>query len=68
MQKPAERSLTNLIRLVEQFAELARISFATGATHVESLLIRLSKVSVEVSVDGGKLALRARGMPPRLCG
>ncbi|MBM3289524.1 MAG: DNA polymerase III subunit gamma/tau, partial [Candidatus Hydrogenedentes bacterium] len=54
MQKMAERfTLTNLIRLVEQFAELAKDFDSQLAQRIalESLLIRLSKVSVEVSVD-----------------
>lgn len=46
-------TLTNLIRLVEQFAELAKDFDSQLAQRIalEALLIRLSKVSVEVSVD-----------------
>ena len=72
MQRMAERfSLTNLIRLVEQFAELAKDFDSQLAQRIalESLLIRLSKVSVEVSVDAvleKLVALGAGGMaPPR---
>ncbi|GMU94416.1 MAG: hypothetical protein AMXMBFR4_34740 [Candidatus Hydrogenedentota bacterium] len=62
-------TLTNLIRLVEQFAELAKDFDSQLAQRIalESLLIRLSKVSVEVSVDAvlEKLAaLGAGGIPP----
>jgi DNA polymerase-3 subunit gamma/tau len=70
MQKTAERfSLTNLIRLVEQFAELARDFDSQLAQRIalESLLIRLSKVSVEVSLDAvleKLVAMGAGGMPP----
>lgn len=54
MQQMADRfSLINLIRLVEQFAELAKNFDSQLAQRIalESLLIRLCKVSVEVSVD-----------------
>lgn len=46
-------SLTQLIRLVEQFAELTKDFDSQLAQRIalESLLIRISKVSVEMSVD-----------------
>lgn len=46
-------TLTNIIRLVEQFAELTKgfDSQLAQRTALEALLIRLSKVSVEMSVD-----------------
>lgn len=72
MTAMAERfTLTNLIRLVEQFAELAKDFDSQLAQRIalESLLIRLSKVSVEVSVDAvleKLVALGAGGIaPPR---
>lgn len=54
MQEIAGRfSLTTLIRLVEQFAELSKDFDSQLAQRIalEALLIRLSKVSVEMSVD-----------------
>ncbi|MCC6797573.1 MAG: DNA polymerase III subunit gamma/tau [Candidatus Hydrogenedentes bacterium] len=72
MQQMAEKfTLTNLIRLVEQFAELAKDFDSQLAQRIalESLLIRLSKVSVEVSVDAVLEKLAAMGAggiaPPR---
>ena len=46
-------SLTNLIRLVEQFAELVNTFDSQLAQRIalESMLIRISKVGVEVSLD-----------------
>ena len=72
MQAIADRfTLTALIRLVEQFAELSKDFDSQLAQRIalEALLIRLSKLSVEVSVDAvlEKLAqLGAGGMasPP----
>lgn len=64
MRQMAERfTLTNLIRLVEQFAELAKDFDSQLAQRIalESLLIRLSKVSVEVSVDAVLEKLAALG-------
>ncbi len=58
-------SLTQLIRLVEQFAELTKDFDSQLAQRIalESLLIRLSKVSVEMSLDAvlEKLALLGAG-------
>ncbi len=54
MQATAKQfTLTSLIRLVEQFAELSKDFDSQLAQRIalEALLIRLSKVSVEVSVD-----------------
>jgi len=54
MQERAGRfSLTQLIRLVEQFAELTKGFDSQLAQRIalESLLIRIAKVSVEVSLD-----------------
>jgi DNA polymerase-3 subunit gamma/tau len=54
MQKRAEKfTLTDIIRIVEQFAELTKDFDSQLAQRIalESLLIRMSKVSVEVSVD-----------------
>ncbi len=54
MQAIADRfTLTALIRLVEQFAELSKGFDSQLAQRIalESLLIRISKVSVEVSID-----------------
>ena len=54
LQERANRvSLTNLIRLVEQFAELANKFDSQLAQRIalEAMLIRISKVGVEVSVD-----------------
>ncbi len=72
MQQMAEKfTLTNLIRLVEQFAELAKDFDSQLAQRIalESLLIRLSKVSIEVSVDAVLEKLAAMGAggiaPPR---
>lgn len=72
MQQMAEKfTLTNLIRLVEQFAELAKDFDSQLAQRIalESLLIRVSKVSVEVSVDAVLEKLAAMGAggiaPPR---
>ncbi|NUM56930.1 MAG: DNA polymerase III subunit gamma/tau [Candidatus Hydrogenedentes bacterium] len=72
MQSMAERfTLTTLIRLVEQFAELAKDFDSQLAQRIalESLLIRLSRVTVEVSVDAvleKLVALGAGGIaPPR---
>lgn len=58
-------TLTNLIRLVEQFAELTK-GFDTQLAQriaLESLLIRISKMGIEVSVDGvlEKLLLLSSG-------
>lgn len=46
-------SLTNLIRLVEQFAELVNTFDSQLAQRIalESMLIRISKVGIEVSLD-----------------
>ncbi len=58
-------SLTELIRLVEQFAELSSgfDSQLAQRTALEALLIRISKVSVEMSVDAvlEKLVLLGAG-------
>ncbi len=54
MQERAKRfTLTNLIRLVEQFAELTKgfDSQLAQRIAIETLLIRLSKRAVELSVD-----------------
>ena len=54
MQAHADRfTLTNLIRLVEQFAELTKgfDSQLVQRTALEALLIRISKRAVEISVD-----------------
>lgn len=52
-QQSETYSLTKLIRLVEQFAELTKDFDSQLAQRIalESLLIRISKVSVEMSVD-----------------
>ena len=52
-QRAARVSLTNLIRLVEQFAELVNSFDSQLAQRIalEAMLIRISKVGVEVSVD-----------------
>ncbi|HRI87624.1 MAG TPA: DNA polymerase III subunit gamma/tau [Candidatus Hydrogenedentes bacterium] len=69
MEEIAESfSLTQLIKLVEQFAELAKDFDSQLAQRIalESLLIRLSKISVDVSIDSvlEKLsALGSGGMP-----
>jgi DNA polymerase-3 subunit gamma/tau len=66
MQRQAQRfTLTELIRLVEQFAQLAQ-GFDTQLaqrTALETLLIRISKRAVEVSVDSvlEKIALLQEG-------
>jgi DNA polymerase-3 subunit gamma/tau len=60
----AERfSVTTLIRLIEQFAELAKDFDSQLAQRIalESLLIRMAKVSVEVSVDSVLEKLAALG-------
>ncbi|MCC6144970.1 MAG: DNA polymerase III subunit gamma/tau [Candidatus Hydrogenedentes bacterium] len=71
MQARAQRfSLTQIIRLVEQFAELTKGFDWQIAQRIalESLLIRLSKVSTEMSVDAvlEKLLLlqQGGGLPP----
>jgi len=70
MQAIANRfTLTALIRLVEQFAELSKDFDSELAQRIalEALLIRLSKLSVEVSIDAvlEKLAqLGAGGLAP----
>ncbi len=70
LQKRAEQfSLTQLIRLIEQFAELSKNFDSQLAQRIalETLLIRVSKVAVEMSVDTvlEKLALLgAGGMSP----
>ena len=54
MQAQAERfTLTGLIRMVEQFAELSKGFDSQLAQRIalEALLIRISRVSVEMSVD-----------------
>ncbi len=54
LQTQAKRfTLTNLIRLVEQFAELSKGFDSQLAQRIalEALLIRISKVGVEMSVD-----------------
>ncbi|MCF6286950.1 MAG: DNA polymerase III subunit gamma/tau [Candidatus Hydrogenedentes bacterium] len=54
LSKRAEKiSLTNLIRLVEQFSELVNNFDSQLAQRIalESMLIRISKVGVEVSLD-----------------
>lgn len=54
MQARSEKfSLTELIRIVEQFAELTKDFDSQLAQRIalESLLIRMSKVAIEVSVD-----------------
>ncbi|GMV99278.1 MAG: hypothetical protein AMXMBFR84_04170 [Candidatus Hydrogenedentota bacterium] len=61
-------SITQLIKLVEQFAELSR-DFDTHMAQriaLETQLIRLSKVSVDVSLDSvlEKLAQLSEGGPP----
>jgi DNA polymerase-3 subunit gamma/tau len=52
-QRAARVSLTNLIRLVEQFADLVNSFDSQLAQRIalEAMLIRISKVGVEVSVD-----------------
>ncbi len=52
-QQSETYSLTKLIRLVEQFAELTKDFDSQLAQRIalESLLIRISKVSVEMSID-----------------
>ena len=52
-QRAARVSLTNLIRLVEQFAELVNSFDSQLAQRIalEAMLIRISKVGVEVSID-----------------
>lgn len=52
-QRAARISLTNLIRLVEQFAELVNSFDSQLAQRIalEAMLIRISKVGVEVSID-----------------
>jgi DNA polymerase III subunit gamma/tau len=61
----ARFSLTALIRMVEQFAELSKDFDSQLAQRIalESLLIRMSKVSVEMSVDAvlEKLVLLGAG-------
>jgi DNA polymerase-3 subunit gamma/tau len=56
-------SLTNLIRLVEQFAELANKFDSQLAQRIalEAMLIRISKVGVEVSMDAVMEKLIALG-------
>jgi DNA polymerase-3 subunit gamma/tau len=65
----AKFTLTDLIRMVEQFAELAKDFDSQLAQRIalESLLIRISKVSIEVSVDAvlEKLAALGVGGIPR---
>jgi DNA polymerase-3 subunit gamma/tau len=62
-ERAARFSLTGLIRLVEQFAELTKDFDSQLAQRIalETLLIRLSKVSVEVSVDSVLEKLAALG-------
>lgn len=52
-QRAARISLTNLIRLVEQFADLVNSFDSQLAQRIalEAMLIRISKVGVEVSID-----------------
>ena len=52
-QRAARVSLTNLIRLVEQFADLVNSFDSQLAQRIalEAMLIRISKVGVEVSID-----------------
>ncbi len=52
-QRAARVSLTNLIRLVEQFAELVNSFDSQLAQRIalEAMLIRIYKVGVEVSID-----------------
>lgn len=52
-QRAARVTLTNLIRLVEQFAELVNSFDSQLAQRIalEAMLIRISKVGVEVSID-----------------
>ncbi|MFA6239772.1 MAG: DNA polymerase III subunit gamma/tau [Candidatus Hydrogenedentales bacterium] len=61
----AKFTLTGLIRMVEQFAELSKDFDSQLAQRIalESLLIRVSKVSVEMSLDAvlEKLALLGAG-------
>lgn len=63
----AQFTLTSLVRLVEQFAELTK-GFDTQLAQriaLESLLIRISKMGVEVSVDSilEKLLMLSPGTP-----
>jgi DNA polymerase-3 subunit gamma/tau len=76
-RRAGQYSLTDVIRLVEQFAELARDFDSQIAQRIalESLLIRISRVSVEVSLDSvlekltrlgaGGVPLEAPGEAPR---
>jgi DNA polymerase-3 subunit gamma/tau len=73
MQARAERfSLTDLIRLVEQFAELSKDFDSQLAQRIalEALLIRICRVSVEVSVDSvlEKLMLLGGGAGAQVSG
>jgi DNA polymerase-3 subunit gamma/tau len=68
-EQAQQYSLTNLIRLVEQFAELSSGFDSQLAQRIalEAMLIRISKVGVDRSVDGvlEKLAaLSEGGLPP----
>ena len=69
LKRSAEQfTLTQLIRLVEQFTELTREfdSQLTQRIALESLLIRLAKQSVDVSIDSvlEKLSLLSEGAGP----
>lgn len=77
-QRAAKFSLTQLIRLVEQFAQLSSGFDSQLAQRIalEALLIRISKVSIEMSVDavlekllqlggGGQIALDPGGGAPK---
>ncbi|MCX5770020.1 MAG: DNA polymerase III subunit gamma/tau [Candidatus Hydrogenedentes bacterium] len=69
MQSQAERfTLTNLIRLVEQFAELTKGFDSQLAQRIalEALLIRISKRTIETSIDSlieKLMALSEEGVP-----
>ena len=62
-QRAARISLTNLIRLVEQFADLVNSFDSQLAQRIalEAMLIRISKVGVEVSIDSIMEKLMALG-------
>lgn len=71
MQRAQRFSLTQLIRLVEQFAELTSGFDSQLAQRIalEALLIKVSKVSTEISIDAildKLMRLEAQGLPTQI--